>query len=75
MYKKDNKPFFEIIQHTEVVRESKSLNIISTEGILIRLFLEFVDEFSTCGEMNGCFGTSALSVSYTHLTLPTKRIV
>ena len=27
---------------------------------MIRLFLEFVDEFSTCGEMNGCFGTSAL---------------
>ena len=43
-----------------MVRESKSLNIISTEGILIRLFLEFVDAFSTCGEKNGCFGTSAL---------------
>ena len=27
IHKKDNKPFFEIIQHTEVVRESKSLNI------------------------------------------------
>ena len=46
-----------------MVRESKSLNIISTEGILIRLFLEFVVEFSTCGEMNGCFGTSALYTS------------
>ena len=43
-----------------MVEESKSLNSISTQGILIRLFLQFVAEFSTCGEMNGCFGTSAL---------------
>ena len=69
MYKKDNKPFFENIQHTEVVRESKSLNIISTEGILSRLFLEFVVEFSTCGEMNGCFGTSALYTSEDNVNL------
>ena len=32
IYKKDNKPSFENIQHTEVFKESKSLNIISTEG-------------------------------------------
>ena len=69
MYKKDNKPFFEIIQHTEVVRESKSLNIISTEGILIRLFLEFVVEFITCGETNGCFGTTALYTSEDNVNL------
>ena len=69
MYKKDNKPFFEIIQHTKVVRESKSLNIISTESILIRLFLEFVDEFSTFGEMNGCFATSALYTSEDNVNL------
>ena len=30
--KKDKKPSFENIQHTEVVKESKSLTIISTEG-------------------------------------------
>ena len=53
----------------EMVRESKSLNIISTEGILIRLFVEFVDEFSTFGEMNGCFGTSALYTSEDNVNL------
>ena len=52
-----------------MVRESKSLNIISTEGILIRLFLEFVDEFSTFGEMNGCFGTSALYANEDNINL------
>ena len=52
-----------------MVKESKSLNIISTEGILIRLFLEFVVEFSKCGEMNGCFGTSALYTSEDNVNL------
>ena len=50
-------------------KESKSLNIISTEGILIRLFLEFVVEFSTSGEMNGSFGTSALYTSEDNVNL------
>ena len=40
IYKKDNKPFFEIIQHTEVVRESKSLNIISTECGFLTFYLD-----------------------------------
>ena len=52
-----------------MVRESKSLNIISTEGILIRPFLEFMVEFSTCGEMNGCFGTSALYANKDNVNL------
>ena len=53
--KKDKKPSFENIQHTEVVKESKSLNSISTEGgfyflsRLNKLFLKFViDEFLYC---------------------------
>ena len=33
--KKDKKPSFENIQHTEVVKESKSLTIISTEGVFL----------------------------------------
>ena len=32
IYKKDKKPSFEIIQQTEMVKEAKSLNSMSTEG-------------------------------------------
>ena len=69
MYSKDKNPSFENIEHTEVVKESKSLNIICTEGIQIRLFPEFVVEFTTCGKMNGCFGTSVLYTSEDNVNL------
>ena len=38
--KKTKKPSFENIQHTEVVKESKSLNIISTEGGFLTFHLD-----------------------------------
>ena len=37
---KDKKPSFENIQHTEVVKESKSLNGISTEGGFLTFYLD-----------------------------------
>ena len=37
--RKKKKPSFENIQHTEVVKESKSLTIISTEGGFLKLFI------------------------------------
>ena len=40
IHKKDNKPSFENIQHTEVFKESKSLNIISTEGVFFIFYLD-----------------------------------
>ena len=39
-FKKDKKPSFENIQHTEVVKESKSLNSISTEGGFFIFYLD-----------------------------------
>ena len=56
-----------------MVKESKSLNSISTEGgffnFLSRLLVEFVVELTTCGKMNGCFGTSALYTSEDNVNL------
>ena len=38
--KEFKKPSFDNIQHTEVVKESKSLNIISTEGGFLTFHLD-----------------------------------
>ena len=40
MYKTDKKSSFENIQRTEVVKESKSLNSISTEGGFFIFYLD-----------------------------------
>ena len=59
-----------------MVKGSKSLNSISTEGGFLtfyldyRLFLEsVVVEFTTCGKMNGFFGTGALYASGDNVNL------
>ena len=61
------------IQHTEVVKESKSLNSISTEGGFLTFYLDQafrrICGRATCGKMNGCFGTNALYTSEDNVNL------
>ena len=40
IYKNNKKLSFENIQHTEMVKESKSLNIISSEGVFFVFYLD-----------------------------------